>query len=338
MKQHYLIRSGSLSGFDALVSELEGDSEDLLSRCGLSRDDFSNPDNLIAFAGMINLLELAAEQLDCKDFGLRLAAKQGVEVLGPVGMLMQSSLTVREALANAQRYMAVHSHGEYWMVREINQTALIERYQVFQDISHAKQYKELSFGVCLRLIKALIGSQTKVQRLEFAHAPISDHGVYRKYFECQVVFNQENDRLILDSAYLSQDVQLISQEDKHLIEVYLKSLIDQFGDDIERKVKTLILQTMGIRESNIEDIALLLNMNKRTLQRRLKDRGLTFKQLLKEVRISTACWHLESSNIDITLLSEVLGFADVSAFSKSFRHSMSSSPLQWRKASNEKAK
>lgn len=330
MKQDYLIRSASLAGFHRLVTELGGDVKQLLLQCALTPEDIGNPDHMIAFADMINLLELSAEQLNCKDFGLRLAATQGVEMLGAVGMIMQTSNTVREALVYAQRYMAIHSHGEYWMLREFASSAFIERYQVFQDISHAKQYKELSFGVCLGLIKTLIGSQVKLDRLEFAHAAISDSAVYRKYFECSVVFNQENDRLIIDSSYLAQKSLSISEQNKSQTLCYLESLIGQFGDDIERKVKTLILQKMGMGDVNIDEIAAMLNMNRRTLQRRLSSKGLTFKQLLMDVRVSTACWHLKSSKIDITLLSEVLGFSTVSAFSKSFKHTMALSPLQWR--------
>ncbi|WP_299808487.1 AraC family transcriptional regulator [uncultured Shewanella sp.] len=333
MQQEYFIRSASLSGIDTLVAELGGDINSLLNQCQLMAQDLRNPDNLIAFSSMINLLELASEQLSCNDFGLRLAAKQGIDMLGAVGLIIQSSRSVREALIYAQRYMAIHSHGEYWMLREFNLSVSIERYQVFQDINHARQYKELSFGVCLGLIKTLIGSQVKLERLEFAHAEISDAGIYRKYFECPVVFNQENDRLIINNSYLTQPLQVVSDLNRNQAEAYLELLVGQLGDDIERKVKTLILQTMGMHNANINEIAAMLNMNRRTLQRRLAIHGLTFKALLAEVRVSTACWHLTSSHIDITLLSEMLGYSGVSAFSKSFKQTVGHSPLQWRKLS-----
>ncbi|WP_028766346.1 AraC family transcriptional regulator [Shewanella fidelis] len=335
MKQDYLIRSASLSGFSSLVTELGGDTHNLLLQCELRPRDLSNPDNMIAFASMINLLELASNELNCQDFGLRLAAKQGLEMLGSVGLIIQASHTVREALVNAQRYMMLHSYGEYWMLREFEQSIFIERYQIYQDISYAKQYKELSFGVCAGLVKTLIGQPLQLERLEFAHVQISDSSVYRKYFECPVVFNQENDRLILDSSYLEQPLLPNSYQDKQQVKFYLDQLISQFGGDIERKVKTLILQTMGLHDANIDQVATMLNMNRRTLQRRLASEGLTFKQLLTDVRMSTACWYLQSSQLDITLLSEVLGYSDVSAFSKAFKQVVGVSPLKWRKSAQE---
>ena len=89
---------------------------------------------------------------------------------------------------------------------------------------------------------------------------------------------------------------------------------------------------MGLHDTNIDLVATMLNMNRRTLQRRLAKQGLTFKKLLADVRMSTACWHLQSSQLDITLLSEVLGYNDVSAFSKAFKQFAGISPLKWRKS------
>ena len=112
--------------------------------------------------------------------------------------------------------------------------------------------------------------------------------------------------------------------------------LSQYGDDIERQITTIILQTLGIQGMNLENVARLLNTNKRTLQRKLKAKHLSFKSILKEVRIKTAYWHLAASSMDITLLSEILGYSDISAFSKAFRQEAGLSPLQWRKLKQSK--
>jgi AraC-like DNA-binding protein len=75
----------------------------------------------------------------------------------------------------------------------------------------------------------------------------------------------------------------------------------------------------------------MLDIPARTLQRRLREEGTTFKQLLQDARMQTARWHLSASSIDINLLSATLGYTDISAFSKAFRVAHGISPLQWRK-------
>jgi len=332
----YFVRSGSLQGYSQLVKSLGGDSQALLAQCNLTQKDLNQADQHIDFESMVKLLEISAEQLNCADFALRLSSKQGVQILGPLGLLIKNSATARDALLAAQRYMAVHSQGEYWRLREDGDLACIERLEPFHGVSYARQYKELSFGVCYRLITTLLGPNVPLERFEFAHAPISPEPVYRQFFNTQVAFNQEYDRLIIKSALLDQPMPEAKEEEYRAVEQYLMGLIKPFDGDIERQVQTLILQTLGLKEHSIDNIAAMLNMHKRTLQRRLKDADLNFKEILNNVRVKAACWQLESSKMDMTLLSEMLGYSDVSAFSRAFKLRTGLSPLQWRKKMKNK--
>ncbi len=331
MKRQYLIRSGSLMGFSNLVNELGGDSKLLLSKVNLEHGDLLDGDNMIPLESMVLLLEHAARDLRCPSFGLKLSTHQDLQALGSLGLLLKSCVTVREAMMCAQRYLALHSPAEYWRFSDEGQFTYITRFEHFHGISHARQYKELSFGVCFHLAQALVGKNVKGYRLEFSHRPISALKLYRKFFAMDVSFNREYDRLIVDSKYLSHPIASFNEKIQHQVEYYLAKLLTLHGGDIERQVRTLILQTMGIKEHALDNIADLLNLHKRTLQRKLKNKGLNFKSILNEVRINTACWHLEASNMDITLLSEILGYRDISAFSHAFKSQMKCSALQWRK-------
>lgn len=330
MKQDYLIRSGALDGFEQLVKDLNGDPETLLDKCGLSSQDLKAPDTMIPFNIMVELLELSASQLDKPDFGLTLGIQQDVDALGNLGLLMLHCTNVREALTSTQRYIAAHSQAEYWRLIELGDLAYLERFSVSQEVSHARQFKELSFGVCLKLMKTIIKGSVVMERLEFAHAPISDIAVYKRLFGCDVLFNQEHDRLVVKRHYLDYEIETLSTDNKQRLEQGLLTTLSQYGDDIERQITAIILQSLGGQTLNLESVAKLLNMNKRTLQRRLKVNQLSFKSILSNVRLKTACWHLEASSMDITLLSEILGYSDISAFSKAFKQETGLAPLKWR--------
>jgi AraC-like DNA-binding protein len=330
VKQDYLIRSGALDGFEQLVKDLNGDPETLLDKCGLSSQDLKAPDTMIPFNIMVELLELSASQLDKPDFGLTLGIQQDVDALGNLGLLMLHCTNVREALTSTQRYIAAHSQAEYWRLIELGDLAYLERFSVSQEVSHARQFKELSFGVCLKLMKTIIKGSVVMERLEFAHAPISDIAVYKRLFGCDVLFNQEHDRLVVKRHYLDYEIETLSTDNKQRLEQGLLTTLSQYGDDIERQITAIILQSLGGQTLNLESVAKLLNMNKRTLQRRLKVNQLSFKSILSNVRLKTACWHLEASSMDITLLSEILGYSDISAFSKAFKQETGVAPLKWR--------
>ena len=104
-----MIRAASLRGFATLVRELGGDPAEHLTRFGLPRDALDGDDGLIPITAHDLMLDTAAHELSCPDFGLRLASFQDLTILGPLALAIQASSTVAEALQCASRFMFVHS-------------------------------------------------------------------------------------------------------------------------------------------------------------------------------------------------------------------------------------
>jgi AraC-like DNA-binding protein len=75
-------------------------------------------------------------------------------------------------------------------------------------------------------------------------------------------------------------------------------------------------------------------LHPRALQRDLAKHNCTFKQLLLEIRMELAEQYLRSSDITLSDLTELLGYQNLSAFSRAFKNSYGLSPDLWRKGSN----
>jgi AraC-like DNA-binding protein len=86
-----------------------------------------------------------------------------------------------------------------------------------------------------------------------------------------------------------------------------------------------------------DEVARLLSMHRRTLNRRLREEGTTFQELLDEVRFEAACQFLDTSHIPITEIANSLGYAETSAFSRAFRRWSGASPVQRRRKSQSSA-
>jgi len=68
-----------------------------------------------------------------------------------------------------------------------------------------------------------------------------------------------------------------------------------------------------------------------SLQRALSEQDVTFKQLLFELRMEVAEHYLQSSALALSDLTEMLGYRNLSAFSRAFKNSHGESPEQWKK-------
>jgi AraC-like DNA-binding protein len=304
----------------------------LLTQYGLTLSSLTSERDTMRIHDFAHLLNQCAIHYQRPDFGLQLGARQDFQILGPLGVLMKNCQTPREALNAVRNFMVFHNQSEFWDYQEHSSVVILQRHEYFHDIADTRQFKELSLSVSFRLCTILLGRYFQCHRLQFSHAPMSAPSAYKKRFGVEVLFNQEQDAIVMQGGFLDKPLRQNDQAIKHHTADYLRKIRCDYDLDIVQQVTTLIQQTLGVQEANINHIAALLDMNKRTLQRQLKRHGVTFKALINDIRIKNACWFLQSSHIDITLLANILGYNDVSALSRAFKKATGKAPLSWRKA------
>ncbi|MBS3804285.1 MAG: helix-turn-helix transcriptional regulator [Oleiphilaceae bacterium] len=84
--------------------------------------------------------------------------------------------------------------------------------------------------------------------------------------------------------------------------------------------------------ARVEDVAAELNMSRHTLYKRLKEEDLTFLGLVEEVRREQALCYLHDRDRSLLEVAELLGFSELSAFSRAFKRWMGRSPAEFRSA------
>lgn len=87
----------------------------------------------------------------------------------------------------------------------------------------------------------------------------------------------------------------------------------------------------GANYPDLETVARSLAMSPRTLIRRLRGRGLRYRQLLDEARAEVACWRLAHTHDTVDQIAADLGYADTSNFSRTFRRWRGTTPTAFRR-------
>jgi len=75
-----------------------------------------------------------------------------------------------------------------------------------------------------------------------------------------------------------------------------------------------------------------LAMHRRTLNRRLKAQGTTFREVLEDVRFEAARQLLTATQSSLDDIAAALAYAGMSAFMRAFPRRAGSAPGQWRQA------
>jgi AraC-like DNA-binding protein len=71
--------------------------------------------------------------------------------------------------------------------------------------------------------------------------------------------------------------------------------------------------------SSAQEVAALLYLHRRTLNRRLHDQGTNFQHILDEIRFEAACQLLDNTQLSLTDIAASLGYSESSAFTRAFR-------------------
>ena len=102
-------------------------------------------------------------------------------------------------------------------------------------------------------------------------------------------------------------------------------------DNIISQVKAVIIEQLSCGKVTEEDIAGQLNMSKRKLQLKLAQEGVRYKALLDEIRSNMAQVYLRANNHCLSEIAFLLGFSEVSSFSRAFKRWSGVSPGQYQK-------
>jgi AraC-like DNA-binding protein len=314
----YQIRVRSLTGFNELVRSLGGAPERLLAELGLSPNLLDDPDASLPLARMGGLLAHAARALGVPDFGMRLAQYQDLSVVGSIAIIALNSPTLGAAIRSLARYWAYHTPGGIISVTEDDSEApnLEIRYEInIADEEARRQGMELSFVVLLSFIRLYALKATTHARVTFRHAQALDGRIYRKHLRCPVRFEQDFNAVVLPLNMANAPlISNANDELRAVAERYINSVVRRFPLDIGNQVRTLAERQLANGSTTIKQIAAQLNFHPRTLQRRLADQGLSYDQLIDELRKERAQELLVQHAIPLSQVGELVGYGKQSTF------------------------
>jgi AraC-like DNA-binding protein len=101
-----------------------------------------------------------------------------------------------------------------------------------------------------------------------------------------------------------------------------------FRTTVENTLSTLLPHG----QAHADAVAKKLGMSERTLARRLAEEGVTFNEVLQELKASLATRYLEEDGMPISKIAWLLGFEEASSFSHACRRWTGKSPRELRRS------
>jgi len=324
-----MVRSACLTGYADLATSAGLDPMRMLP-ADLAPSCLTDPDTLIPAGAVSRLLEDSAAASGVQNFGLRLGEVRGLTVLGPLVLVLREAPTVRDALEALVRYGSVHSEALLLTVEESGDTLVIRSSLMLSGSEGTRQAEEMVLGTTCRILRELIGRNWKPRRVCFTHDAPRDRSIHLRVFGIPPEFGCDFNGLVCVRKDLETALPNARPDSARYAREYLDGLLSQRNQTTTDRVTRLARTLLAAGQCNIEQIADLLGVDRRTVHRRLAREGASFSDILDDVRADLVTQYLRTQSRSLTDISELLGFSSLSAFSRWFRDRFGHSASAWR--------
>ncbi len=328
-------RIGPFKAIPEILRSFGLDPAELLAELDLDLSLFADSDNVIPFKVRGRLLHLCVARTGCAHFGLLLGQHGNLSSLGLIGYLARQSEDVLAALTIITRFTHLHVRGASITI-EHDQTTAFFGYSIYNTgIEGREQFEDGAAAICFNIMKQLCGPQWTPASVAFAHKKPPDAKPHQRFFRAPLSFDAEQSGVLFPSAYLRQRLTGTDTELRAFLAKQVAVLEQQHRDDFVGKIRQALHYSLLSKRASATDIARIISVHPRSLQRRLAAHNTSFKQLRNEVSCEMARQLLEDTDREIGQIAFTLGYADASAFTRAFRRWTGLTPGNWRRRARD---
>jgi AraC-like DNA-binding protein len=273
------------------------------------------------------------DHLDEPDIGLSFAASGiGEGEFGVVGFLAMTSPTLGEGLS---RVVALHP-----VLKEDAEASLRteDRLTYFEQGTRggrpaSRAVMDHGFATIVRHARAWTGDAFAPAAIHFQHARPRDVGAYERTFGCPVLFEQPTNAIVAAASTLTLALRTSQAALAAYFEGVAGAMLEKLAPgDLPAAVRGAIRDALPGGDTALPRIARRLGVGARTLQRRLNDEKLVYRDLVDEVRRAEAVELVRSTDLSIFEISDRLGYSETKAFRRAFRRWTGAAPGDARRA------
>jgi AraC-like DNA-binding protein len=315
-----------------LLEEKGRNPEDYIPRYNYHPDHGAADIHRLGFEEFIQLHNRVANEFQEPALGLQLGACVHPSHFGAMGYAFLASSSLRTAFYRSQRFLRM-VHGR--LVARIDEAPGHMRlaWDINAPVPFPHHFAESRLAAALTMGRMNFGKELRPLEVTLSRKTPEDPTPWERFFGCPVRFGGNDDCITFAEKDVKRVLTASNRElvrlHEEAVERHLRSM-DRSG--LVYRARAMLVQELPTGRVTEEALAERLNMTQRTLQRRLRDEGETFRSLLTRVRKDLAQHYVREPDYRITEIAFLLGFSDTSAFSRAYRDWFGESPTMTRSA------
>jgi len=318
---HYLKTHGFLD---------EEGQRKLLASLALSTDLLDDKEARVPLTTYYQLWEEAERLTQDPAIGLHIGQKSYADLMGLVGNILVHSDDLEKAIEQYVRLFSLVNNGIKLTFDRQGRFSILEfHYQKPEFYCRADMERTLALAI-LRT-QQYVNDQVVLEKVSLEHSEPDYSPEYQKVFGCPVEFNQKVCGITFSSRFLHFSPKQKNPYIQSALQVYAEAIQTRlFKRKIGDKVKDIVLSELPKGKVDIDMVAQRLHMSRQTLYRKLKKETLIFQELVEDIRRDKALELIKDDSLSLSEIAFLLGFSELSAFSRAFKRWTGIRPKQYR--------
>ncbi|WP_343072387.1 helix-turn-helix domain-containing protein [Roseibium litorale] len=236
--------------------------------------------------------------------------------------------TIRQALTNWSAFYPIRSNCIRLTYQETEQNGILT-WDLPDRFGPRSFYSTTFFAYLIGRLERMLGDGKPAPvKIEFSSVPLRTTPAFLRPYSQRIKFNCQTSRLLVSSSVLdlvptSAEANLYAIIESAALRTLAEATAHQ---SIVSSIAVAISAEMQKGDCSIRAVAQSMGMSERSLQRTLESEGTTFRKLLDDVRKHSAQTYLMETDLPVGEISQLLGFSDISAFSRAVKQWYGVSP------------
>ena len=314
----------------AVLRELGFDPQALFAEAGFDPGLLRDPESTIPYRKAGAMLARCIERTGRADLMLLTAQRCDFSVLGIVSLLARHSPDIGTAWRTTIERLHLHDRGAVATLEVSGGYALLG-YSIYErDVAGSDQVHLLAIALAQRIMEGLCGARWGATEVQLPIRRPRDESPFRRYFGAPLRYNAERAALVFPADLLDRPVPGADPAVRRA----LTALADELEREVARAVGPAVRRALRVMllagRASEDGVAAAFSMHRRTLNRRLRAEGTTFRLLVEETRFEVARQLLRDTDAAVGQIAIGLGYSGPTAFGRAFKRWAGLAPQGWR--------
>jgi AraC-like DNA-binding protein len=313
------------------MSEFGVDLGELLESAGLRKDIFDDRENLIPYPALGRLLSECEKRSNCEHIILLISQHTRLADMGLAGQIALCAENAGEGLQRFADHFNLHSSATTVSLITLGRFTRFVYAIAEHGMTSTRQLQLGAVVVGYNILRDLFVSAWLPTVITVASRPPANLRPVQKFFDAPLRFDSDESAVVFETRWLDQRLLPVDPLLRQQVEGEARARRAEILGDLPATLRRILRKQLIIGDCSMDQIAAMLRIHRRTLDRRLQEQGVQYGELLESVKHDIARQLLRDTDLQVQQVAEALHFSSAANFATAFRRWAAMTPSEYRR-------